>query len=516
MLSKNERAAGAVALVLAVLHQLLAPLSGTDLAAQSARASFAREAPFAPVDFSWYGGVHPFGYSLLSPWIMALLGVGVAGIIAAVLGAVLFARLAGGLQRPMAVSCLGAVFSVADVVSGRTTFALGAVTLLAALLCRERRGWAILFGVLTALLSPVAAAFLGFCGVVLILHDDVGLGSPQPDRTRLVVRDAGFCAPPGRRVGGWTLGLSASLPVMLIGALFPGGGVQPFDFAAASPGLAVAFGLAVVTRSAMVRTGAIVYGLGILALWQHADAFGSNVLRLGLLVSAPLALATSKRGALLVVVVIGSLAWQVDPLHGDLLHRPTPSLSGVTDELVKVGAKRVEVVSPRDHRDSADVAVKVPVARGWGRQIDYRANRLFYDGTLTLDEYRQWIDQHGVDHVVAPRDGGIDFGATREAALLDKPVPWLVPVWQDDDWTVFRVVDAMPIVTGAEVVASTSTGITVRATSPGSHVVKVRWSRWYSVEGPACVTHDGPVVELRFSSAGTARLTSSLRPRGHC
>ncbi|MFN2537243.1 MAG: hypothetical protein ABR549_03705, partial [Mycobacteriales bacterium] len=295
MLRSNERIAGAIALVLAVLHQLLDQLSGTDLAAQLARASFAREAPFAPVDFSWYGGIHPFGYSLLSPWVMAALGVGLSGILAAVLGAVLFARLVRDLERPVLVGSLGAVFSVADVVSGRTTFALGAVALLGALLCRERRGWPIVLGVLTGLLSPVAAAFLGFCAAVLVLH---------------------------RRPGGWTLGLSAALPVVGVGVLFPGGGIQPFDFASASAGLAVALGLAVVATLPIVRTASLLYALAILVFCLRADAFGSNVLRLGLLVSAPVALTNYRRGALLGVVVVGSLAWQVDPMHGDLTDGP--------------------------------------------------------------------------------------------------------------------------------------------------------------------------------------------------
>jgi hypothetical protein len=488
--SRAERVAGAIALVLAVRRQLLAPLSGTDLAAQLARASFARQAPFTPVDLSWYDGVHPYAYSLLSPWLMARVGAGPAGVVAAVLGAVLLARLLGGLQRPVLAASAGAVFAVADVVSGRTTFALGAVALLAALLCRERRGWAVAFGVMTALLSPVAAAFLGFCAAVLVMH---------------------------RRRGGWTLGLSATVPVVLLNLLFPCGGVQPFDFAAASPALAVAAAMAVATSVPMVRTGALLYALAVLALWQHADPFGSNVLRLGLLVAAPVALATVRRGALLAVLLVGSLAWQVDPLQGDLSHHGFPAMKALTAELVSLQARRVEVVALRDHQESWQVAVSVPLARGWGRQLDYRDNRLFYTGTLTAAEYVGWLHEHGVDHVAVPRHGAIDFGATREARLLAHGIEGLTRRWYDRDWTVYAVDAPTPLAAApATVVSSTRLALTVRAAAPVRVHVKVRWSRWLSTTGPGCVARSGGEVELRFSAAGTVRIGSSLRPRGHC
>ncbi|MCW2671614.1 MAG: putative integral rane protein [Frankiales bacterium] len=490
-MSRAEWVAGTIALVLAVLHQLLLPDSGTDLAAQLARASFARDAPLTPVDLSWYGGVHPYGYSLLTPWLMAVTGVAVAGIVAAVLGAVLFARLLRGQQHPGVAGALGACFSVADVVSGRTTFALGAVALLAALLCRERRAWAILLAVLTALLSPVAAAFLGFCAAVLVLH---------------------------RRSGGWTLGLATTVPVVLLGVLFPGGGVQPFSVGSAVPALLVTAGLALLTRHPLVRTGAVLYFVAILLFLGHGDPFGSNVLRLGMLVAAPLAVATAHRGALLsAALVAGSLYWQVDPLQGDLMASDGPGLRDLTSELVSLDARRVEVVAPREHRESWRVAEHVPLARGWGRQVDYRDNRLFYTGKLTAGEYVDWLHGHGVDHVALPRHATIDFGGTREAKLLRKPVPGLTQVWQDRDWTVWAVEAPTPLATApATVLASTRTDLTVRAPEAARIQVLLRWSRWLSVSGPACLARSGDQVELRFSGPGTAVIGSGLRPRGHC
>ena len=68
---------------LLVVAFLALPLSGTDLSAAVARADFASDHAFAPIDFSWFGGTNQFGYSLVSQYLMALLGARPAGALAA-------------------------------------------------------------------------------------------------------------------------------------------------------------------------------------------------------------------------------------------------------------------------------------------------------------------------------------------------------------------------------------------------------------------------------------------------
>ncbi len=488
--SRSEKVAGALALVLALLHRALRPDSGTDLAAQLARASFAREAPLTPVDLSWYGGVHPFGYSLLSPWLLAVLGVGTAGVLAAVGAAVLFARLVRDLERPVLAASLGAVFSVADVASGRLTFALSVVPLLGALLVRERRVPAIALAVLTGLLSPVGAAFLGLCAAVLVLH---------------------------RRPGGWTLGLAASLPVAALGLLFPSGGVQPYSTSSAVRGAVVAVLVLLVTTQPLVRTGALLYAGAVIAFALHDDAFGSNVLRLGLVAASAVVVASSRRSTVLVLLVaVWCVRWQVQPLRGDLTAAPGPALAAVTAALVATGADRVEVVPLRDHREAWFVAESVPLARGWARQVDLRDNPLFYRGDLGAQEYLSWLQEHGVDHVAAPRTAAVDMGGRRERDLLREPVPGLTQVWQDADWTVWAVDDARGLAPGAQVDRSTRTDVVLRTTGPGDVAVALRWSRWLTVSGPACLGRSGDQVLLRVRAAGSVRIGSSLSPDGHC
>ena len=422
---------------------------------------------------------------------MAILGVAVSGLLAAVAATVLFARLLRDSERPWLGSVVGAVFAVADVVSGRTTFALGAVAALAALVVLPRRRVAAALAVLTALLSPVAAAFLGFAAAVLVLH---------------------------RRPGGWTIGLASTLPVLGLAVLFPGGGIQPFSGDSALPAVIVALVLAVLTTTPMIRTGAVLYAGAVVVFANHDDPFGSNVLRLGLLVSAALVLATARRNAFIVTIAAaGFLSWQLDPALGDLQARPGPPLAVVTNELVRLQAQRVEVVAPRDHREAWTVAERVPLARGWSRQIDLRENPLFYKGSLTAASYREWLYDHSVDHVAVPLRTVLDFGSTREGALLKVPVDGLVKVWADADWVIYEVTDARPIAElPARVKSSRRTRLVLTSSEATTVRVDVRWSRWLSLTGAGCLARDGERVRVTFRSPGTVTLGSSLLPRGHC
>jgi hypothetical protein len=485
---RTEVAAGLLALVLGLLHWWLAPGSGTDLAAQVARASFAEIAPLTPVDFSWYGGIHPFGYSLLSPWLMSVLGIQLSGLLAAVVGAVLWARLVRDSERPMLTSLAGAFFLAMNLVSGRTTFALGSAAALGALCALPRRRPAAALAVLTALLSPVAAAFLGLAAAVLVLH---------------------------RRVGGWTVGLSAALPVVVLAVLFPGGGVQPYAGSAARNAALAAAVLAVVTSSPVVRTGALLYGASVLLLLLHDNVFGSNVMRLGLLLAAPLLLATVRRPGVLLPTLLVALVWQAGPPVGDLHSRHAPPLEALRAELVSLGAQRVEVLAARDHGESGYLAEKVPLARGWARQQDTVLNPLFYEGELTAARYLSWLHERAVDHVALPRKARLDFGSRREGRLLRAgPVAGLARVWEDADWVVYAVADPVPVVAGVRAVSRTE--VRLVAAAPGTLDVHLRWSRWLSASGPACLERRGDEVRLRVSAPGPVTVTSSLRPRQHC
>jgi hypothetical protein len=457
-----------------------------------ARASFARHHPLTPVDLSWYAGIHTFGYSVLAPYVMAVVGVGLSGLLAAVAAAVLLARLLRDTPHPMVGALTGAVFCVADIVSGRTTFALGAAFALAALLAHRHRLPAAVLALLTALFSPVAAAFLGLAAAVLVLR---------------------------RRTGGWTIGLATSLPVAALGFLFPTGGIQPYEINSAPWAVVAGLLLALLTHSWSVRLGALIYTLAAALLLLSPDPFGSNILRLGLLVAAPLILATATehwRIVLPLALLVGW--WQLQPTYADLRAKNPPPFAAVTAKLVELHSLRAEVVPLRDHGEASHIAPEVPLARGWSRQVDTGRNLLFYRGALSAEEYRRWLLDNGVDTVALATNARVDFaGRNERALLLVGKVRGLQRVWSDDDWIVWRFTAVRPIARApVEVLATDRTSISLYSPRRAYVDLDVRWSRWLSVDGPACLEKHGSWTRIRFSAPGPARVSSSLRPVGHC
>ncbi len=488
------RLGAVVALVLGGLHLLIRPRTGTDIAAQIARASFADAHPFTPVDLSWYSGVHPYGYSLLAPYVLHAVGIGLTGLLAAVAAAALLGRLLRDSVHPYAGAALGGLFAVANIVSGRTTFALGAVAALAALALLPRRGPAAVAAVASGLFSPVAAAFLGLAAAVLVLR---------------------------RLPGGWTTGLAASVPVAVLGVLFPSGGVQPYEARSAPYAVLAGLVLAALTHSTSLRVGGLLYAAAAGLLLLVSDPFGSNVLRLGLLLAAPLVVATATARWFVVVPVTAVLLnWQVQPPLDDLRAARPPSFVALNRALLDLDVKRVEVVPLRDHGEAAFVAPVVPLARGWSRQIDTERNALFYDGPLAADDYEQWLRDNGVDAVAlgpsARQDNG---GAAERALLLVGSVKGLEVAWSDELWTVWRFAPSQPLAGfPVQVLATDRTTVRLRSDLAADVALKVQWSRWLSVTGPACLERDGEGTRIRFSGPGEAVVGSrlSLRPVGHC
>ena len=426
---------------------------------------------------------------------MALLGVGLTGLVAAVAGAVLLARLLRDTAHPAGGAYSGAFFAVADVVSGRTTFALGAavaLAALAALVVLPRRLPSCALAVLTGLFSPVAAAFLGLAAAVLVLR---------------------------RLPGGWPLGVAAAVPVAVLGYLFPSGGLQPYEVGSAPYAVVAGLLLALLTHSPTLRLGALIYALAAAFLLLSPDPFGSNILRLGLLLAAPLVIATAtEHWRLVVPVVVVLVWWQVQPPYADLRAQRPPSFAALNAALTGQHVRRVEVVPLRDHGEAAAVAPVVPLARGWSRQIDTDRNPLFYAGPLAATTFRQWLVDNAVDVVALNPAARPDKGGRAERALLlIGKVPDLQRVWSGDGWVLWRFTAAAPVAgSPVQVLGTGRASIRLRALGPVEVPLVVRWSRWLSVTGPACVTRHGEYARIRFGRAGEAVVGSSLLASGHC
>ena len=477
---------------------------GGDLAAQEAWARFAVEHGGSAYGLFWYGGVHTANYSVLSPYLMGAFGVRTiavaSGLAAAWPAAVLCVR--SGMRRPLAPALLAAFGLWCDVAAGRTTFALGVAFALAALVSLRGGRRAVLgaaYAVLATAASPVAGLFLVVAGAAY------GLVRDWP-------RAAALTVPPFVVVGTTTL-------------LFPFHGQQPM--ATGRIWFPALLGVAVAVLAPrgwrVVRRGGAVYAAGTLLSYLIPSPIGSNVERLALIFAPAVLLgalltverrAWRRRGAL-AVAVVASLFWlgSGTPTSFLLGTGQVPAwaadTAGVVHALDRLGADRtrVEVVPTQDHREAALLAPHVNLARGWNTQVDMERGRLFYDGTFSAAKYRPWLDHWAVGLVVLPA-AEPDRYAEDEARLVHGRPAWLEPVWSDAHWRVYRVRDAVPLVSPPATVLRTGDAeLDVRMAEPGSVTVRVAYSPWLHADG-GCLTPEGELTRLTVSAPGVYRIGS--------
>jgi hypothetical protein len=504
-----------VAVALGVAY-VLAPTMGTDLSAQVARADFFAEHGFAPVDFRWYGGVFPDGYSLVSPPLMAGLGGGVLGAklaaaLAAAVSAVAFVALLRrtGARRPALAGVLGAVCFAGNLVSGRVTFALGvAFGLLALVALTADRRWLRLGGTvvgsaLAAAASPVAGLFAVLAGVALLVSQ------------RFRSWD-----------GAW-LAAGAAVPLAAMSALFGSGGWMNISRTDTIHAVVTSVAVALLVPRREVRVGGALSALGVLAAFAVHTPVGLNATRLATMFALPVLAGYADLDRLgrvgkhigLVVVLALAVWWQPPLLRGDLADAGDETASAgyfrpLREELARrAPVGRVEVVPTRDYWESAYAARDVPLARGWLRQADLAYNALFFDGSLTADRYRDWLRDNGVSYV-ALAGAEPSWVGRAEAALVRTGLPYLTPVWRDRDWVLYQVAGSPSVVDGGRLVSAGADRLTVEAGTPGQLLVRVRYSRWLTVAGPggARLTRSGDWTVLHAERPGRYMISGTVRP----
>ena len=478
----------------AVVWVTVFPRVGTVLSAAMARADWASRYPGAAYLFSWYGGFHPAGYSLLAPYLLALMGVRLAMVAAAVISAVLLSWLfvRHRVPRPRAAAVWVAIALWTELSAGRAAFTLGLAAglgcVVAAGVSRPRPVGPLIgaaaLALLTCLLSPVAALFL-------------------------CVAAAAF-AVAGRRAEAVVVGVPAILPLAAMAA-FSDGGTQPLTMQNWLPPLIAAAGvlLLVPRRWTMVRAGTIVYGLGVLLTLAVPSLIGSNVARLGELLVGPLlaGMGSVRDRWLLGPALIAAAVWQVAQPAADLAHGNAPPFAPQTAAMVRelgrlrADTARVEAVPQYGHWESQELADAVSLARGWERQLDIERNPLFYDGSLNPATYRDWLRYNAVRYV-ALSVATPDPAAAGEAGIVRAGQPWLIPVWRDRYWRLYLVTGTSPLASQpATVTATNPAQITLRMTRAGTTVVRVRWSPLLHADG-AVVARDGPWASLTARRPG--------------
>lgn len=489
-----------VAAVLGVVYLLLPP-SGSDLAAQVARAEFFASHGYRPIDLRWYAGVDQLGYSLLSQPVMAVLGVRVTGAVAlvasAVLAAVLFRRT--GAARPWLGASVATLAIAANLVSGRVTYGMGVAFGLAALvaLTYPRRRWiAAVAAVLAAATSPVVALFLGLAGVALLLSGKI--------------RD------------GLLIAVPAAVPLALTALLFGDGGWMNISRTDTIRAVVASLAVAALVPARPVRIGGLLSALGVLAAALIQTPVGLNATRLSVMFTLPLlagyAVLPRPRIPALVVLLAVALWWQPPVVTGDLrdIGNPTADpayFAPLRDRLrQETLTGRVEVPPTRDYWEAARLG-DVPLARGWLRQADLDRNPLFFDeipgarGTgvaLTADSYRAWLAEQAVQFVAVP-DADFTWSGRPEADLVTAGLPYLTEVWRGAHWRLYAVADPRPIV--AFQTGHTAAALTFDAFSAGDVHVRVRYHRWLTVAG-ATVRPDGVWTVVTVPGPGRYTLTS--------
>src|SRR3954447_4096705 len=369
-----------LAVVLAAAYLVVQPPSA-DLAAQLYRTELFEREGFAIWDNAWYAGHHLPGYSVLFPPLGALFGARLAGALAAVASAVLFEQLVKGrFPGARAGAIWFAAATAVSLITGRLTFALGIAIALAALLADQRRHhWlAALLAVLTALASPVAGAFLAMAGLAWFII--------------------------GRREPALLLTVGALVPVAFLTIAFPEGGTFPFVPSSFWPALATTALIVWVlpAEQKVLRMGALLYGLALIASFVIHTPMGGNTARLGALFCGPLVACAlwGRKPLALALVAVPLLYWQwVAPVHDWVRASDAPSgQAGYYETVLRFLERRpgepfrVEVPFTANHWEGYHVAKEVHMARGWERQLDVDRNALFYDGRpLTAARYRRWL-----------------------------------------------------------------------------------------------------------------------------
>ncbi|KIF69417.1 membrane protein [Streptomyces sp. AcH 505] len=474
------------ALVAAVVHLVwffFLANSGGDIAAQDAWAEFVGRHPDSAYNLAWYGGMHPVSYSVVSPYLMSVLGVRttmmVVGTVSAALTALILVRVPA-VRNPVWCSFAGVFAFLCNALSGRVTFGLGvmfALGAVAAVFCWPHRWrtkrWAKaaaaapLAGLATAA-SPVAGLFLGVVAAALFLNK--------------------------RRPGAYALGLAPVVVVAVSAWLFPFSGTQPLSIGSASlPFIfAVLVFVLVPVNWRTVRTAAAVYGIGTVLTFLISSQIGSNVSRLAmiiggvvLLAALPYAVPRSRRWYAVLIAFAGLNAWiGFKGIDDMVITAPTASwtreLAPLVHQLQQKGAEkgRVEVVPARSHREASALAPYVNLARGWNRQADMERNPIFYDDTLTSDNYRGWLDRWAVHYVVLPK-GDPDTGATIETTLVKQGQPYLKRLWGDANWQLYAVEDPMPMADPPATVDRAGAGeLTIHVKAPGRVLIRIPYSPW--------------------------------------
>jgi len=511
--------------VLCVLY-LIRPPATPDLAAQMARAGVVDRVGVTTWWTGWFGGLSLPSYSTLSPALMSWFGVAVSGALCIVISSVAASHLLVGSVRPRLGTVMSCLAVTANVVDGRTTFAIGVTFALCALLAiRRNMTFTAGLSALSFFGSPLAGLFLG---IILI-----AIAKEIPRYRRRA------------------LGCAALLAVLALAmqVFFPGTGTMPFSIWAALSAAVGGLTTVVTVREPVIRTTALLALAGLALFAVFPGAVGDNLTRLFWIAALPCvagyavmpavtpavmpAIAAEPSHALRRRVVVAAAvlaavwpAWDVGSQVAKTFDRSVtaeyyaPLASQLHLAQTNAGAdsigQRIEVLDVAGHWDAA-YFTDFSLARGWDRQADHAENPLFYRGTpLTAADYRLWLDALAVGWVAVP-NADLDYASQAEQHLIDSGLPYLQSIWQSSDWRLYRVVAPTPLIDRATVTVVTADAVHFQTTTAGHAATRIRYSPYLVVSDQdsgrrLCVEDDAGWAGLSLPSAGRYQLDVTFNP----
>lgn len=454
-----------------------------DLWAARARANAAGHGVGLTYWFSWFGGGStPGNYSVLTPYLSALLTPELVGAMAAVAITPLAQWLLKDSRHRLAGTWMATAAAGTNLWSGRVPFILGCAIAVAALIAMkaQRRIPAIALTVLTVFASPVSGAFLalGAAGSFIELKSY-------------------------RVISAWVMG-SVLVGLGVVGLAFGTPGPEHFSYWLCGETIAGLVLFVFARPPAYLRTVIYLSILASLVLAIIPNGMGSNFARLAWFCLPVAVVATARfRLWIALVVTIPVLLLGADGTVSDLRGASQPvsrtsyykPLADELDRLNKLANYRVEIVTHGAHAAYDALLDHAMLARGWETQEDNLLNKTLQNAALDATSYKIWLDNNSVGYVAFPvtkSDKSPEY-----VLVADGDLDYLKQIWAGDDWVLYRVEDPTPIVAPPQKVLTYSQSqLTLRVPCTCTFSVRVRWSKFLradAIAGPATarVVDDG-------------------------
>jgi len=316
--------------------------------------------------------------------------------------------------------------------------------------------------------------------------------------------------------------------IVPLALLFPEGGYEPYPILsfAATMLVAVAFLCALPRSARLLRIGGLVYVLACLACLLVHTPMGSNVERYAVLLAAPLLLCAclsaqdgpspsrGRVGPVAALALCAAAVWVAwGPVRETLAVAGGEATSAAYYAPLKRflahhadGPVRIEVPLTRSHWEAAQLAPTVSLARGWEKQLETRYDGVLLSRGLTAASYERWLHEQAVAYVALP-DVPLDPSSAAEGRLIRAGLPYLREVFASAHWRIFGVLSATPLASGPGRLTSLGDdSFTLRASAPGRFVVRVHFTRYWTVtRGSGCVAPaPGGWTAVSVRARGTA------------